>query len=416
MAADHHHYHPCFCRSSTAVVPLAPCICYSVDPACYHPPHPPPALHSIPPCFPDPQQPHLFGPCSNSPHSSQTLLHHNHHHRQTQCCPPQHFLQELHHLREAQPQPVVSSLLRRIASLESSLRRRSLNSHSLRDTAARTIQTQFRAFLVRRSKTLRHLKELASIKSALNILKSSASSCDPQALSHKANRLLLRLDSIQGSDPMIQDGKKSISRELVKFMELIDETCVENYSHPSRIVKIVKHGSSSSSTYNDSRVQMLHEMDKMESIMNKYIELRKSVEDEDEHFESPRDFVIKKSGILQTRNGGLGKRHGEVQSKVNKVVTFAEDGNARNLKPISSRESHRTVDSNGDVVDNLCRRVEDLGVALKEVEVDDEEVQGSSDGETEPNHSSIKEGNFERKKVDHCEKGSFFFSPFTREA
>ncbi|RAL46812.1 hypothetical protein DM860_005091 [Cuscuta australis] len=413
MAADHHHYHPCFCRSSTAAVPLAPCICYSVDPACYHPPHPPAGLHSIPPCFPDPQQPHLFGPCSNSPHSSQTLLHHNHH-RQTQCCPPQHFLQELHHLREAQPQPVVSSLLRRIASLESSLRRRSVSSHSLRDTAARTIQTQFRAFLVRRSKTLRHLKELASIKSALNNLKSSASSCDPQALSYKANRLLPRLDSIQGSDPMIRDGKKSISRELIKFMELIDETCVENYSHPSRIVKIVKHGSSSSS-YSDSRVQMLHEMDKMESIMNKYIELRKSVEDEDEHFESPRDLVIKKSGILQTRNGGLGKRHGEAQSKANKVVTFAEDGNVRNLKPISSRESYRTVDSNGEVVDNLCRRVEDLGVAFKEVEVDDEEAQGSSDGETEPNHSSIKEGNFERKKVDHGERGSFFFSPFTHE-
>lgn len=213
---------------------------------------------------------------------------------------------------------------------------------------------------------------------------------------------------------MIRDGKKSISRELIKFMELIDETCVEDYGHPSRIVKLVNHGSSSSSSYNDSRVQMLSEMDKMESIMNKYIQLRKSAEDEDGHFESPRDLVIKKSGILQTRNGGSGKRHSEVQSKVSKVVTFAEDGNARNLKPVSSRESYGTVDSNGDRVENLCRRVEDLGVGLKEVEVEDEEeAQGSSDGEAEPNYSSMKEGNFEKRRADHGERGSFFFSPLT---
>ncbi|CAH9092553.1 unnamed protein product [Cuscuta epithymum] len=399
MASGHH---TCTCRSSTAAAAPAPCYCYSVHPAArYHPP--PPDPHSQLPCFPDHQHhPHL---CPNSPYSSQTLLHHHRH--QNQCCPPQPFLQELHHHCQTQqqltPQPVVSSLLRRIATLESSLRRRSVSSHSLRDAAARTIQAQFRAFLVRRSRTLRQLKQLASIKSAFNVLKSSASDSNPQAVILKANRLLLKLDSIQGSDPMIRDGKKSISRELVKLIELIDGISVEKYGHPNRVLKNVKRSSSN----NRSKFHILHEMEKMESIINKYIDLRKSVEEEDDEFENPRISVIKKSGILQT-----GKRDGEFQSKANKVVTFADDGhNVRILKPSISREdSYRMVDANEELVGNLCRRVEDLGVAL--TEVDDGEAQESSDSETEHNCSSIKEdGKFEKKRVDHGGKGGFFFSP-----
>lgn len=226
---------------------------------------------------------------------------------------------------------------------------------------------------------------------------------------------------LQGGDPMIRDGKKSISRELVKLIEFIDGASVESYGLSSRTVKNVKHN-------NKSRVQVLQDMEKMESIINKYLELRKSVEEEeeDEEFESPRVSVVKKSGVLQTRKGVLAKRNGGANSKVSKIMSFAEDGYAFrfpqvNLKPISEGEADSideevSVDANEELMENLCRRVEDLGVSLKDVEVD-EEAQledvggspGSSDAETEPNYSSRKEGNFDRKLEQHG-NGSFVFA------
>lgn len=222
---------------------------------------------------------------------------------------------------------------------------------------------------------------------------------------------------------MIRDGKNSITRELVKLIELID---VESYSLSSRIVK---NGCAKSK----SRVHVLQEMERMESIINKYLELRKSVEeeeeeeDDDEEFESPRVSVVKKkSGVL--RKGGLGKRNCGVNSKVNKGVSFAEDGDIFryprvNLKPVSDREADGVdgdgevlVDGNEELIENLCRRVEDLGVSLKDVEVDEEaQVEdgggspGSSDAETEPNYRSRKEGKF-GIRLDQGDNGTFVFS------
>lgn len=219
---------------------------------------------------------------------------------------------------------------------------------------------------------------------------------------------------------MIRDGKNSITRELVKLIELID---VESYSLSSRIVK---NGSAKSK----SRVHVLQEMERMESIINKYLELRKSVEeeedDEEEEFESPRVSVVKKSGVL--RKGGLGKRNGGVNSKVNKGVSFAEDGDIFryprvNLKPVSDREADGVdgdgevlVDGNEELIENLCRRVEDLGVSLKDVEVDEEAQveddggsRGSSDAETEPNYRSRKGGKF-GIRLDQGDNGTFVFS------
>ncbi|KAG1368617.1 BAG family molecular chaperone regulator 8, chloroplastic [Cocos nucifera] len=104
---------------------------------------------------------------------------------------------------------------------------------SLRDAAARTIQARFRLFLVRRSQTLRYLKCLASIKSHAATLRSSLSdhtACrDPKALSERATGLLLQLDSIQSGDPMIREGKRSISRELGRILEFVEKVLVKEH-------------------------------------------------------------------------------------------------------------------------------------------------------------------------------------------
>uniref|UniRef100_A0A2P2JEV5 Uncharacterized protein n=1 Tax=Rhizophora mucronata TaxID=61149 RepID=A0A2P2JEV5_RHIMU len=151
------------------------------------------------------QHPPPFSPYS--PFPNQPHAHHPNHHQD-----PNFRLQNLHFPHKNathETQFVLSSLLQRISTLESSLNHLSPSSttnnhyhpsYSLRDTAARVIQTHFRAFLVRRSRTLRQLKGLASIKSRFASLKSSVSGkthFNFEVVSRKAMDLLLKLDSIQ---------------------------------------------------------------------------------------------------------------------------------------------------------------------------------------------------------------------------
>ncbi|KAJ6421577.1 hypothetical protein OIU84_028866 [Salix udensis] len=235
MASHHHCQNHVSAPTTFTTTTTAPCCCFShcsTQPH-HHPISPPqlstdPLLQSLVSLLQQQQQlqlqhhrSHLFSPCLNEPNS-----HKKNHHQQS----------KLHFQQEDDPQQthfVLSSLLQRINTLESSLHQfsacssnnHSCHSHSLRDTAARVIQTHFRAFLVHRSRTLRQLKELAFIKSGFNSLKSSISTeshFDFKVVSHKAMDLLLKLDSIQGGDPMIRDGKRSVTRDLVRFMEFVD--------------------------------------------------------------------------------------------------------------------------------------------------------------------------------------------------
>ncbi|EOA25840.1 hypothetical protein CARUB_v10019213mg [Capsella rubella] len=135
-------------------------------------------------------------------------------------------------------QVVLSCLLRKIDDLESSLSKFSSfcdqrrDRHSkLKDSAARVIQTHFRSYLVHRSISFRQLKELAMVKSSFLSLKSSVSGKPIfpfKAVSRKATDLLLQLDSIQGRiDPMIRSSKTSLTRELVRFLQYVDDCAVK---------------------------------------------------------------------------------------------------------------------------------------------------------------------------------------------
>ncbi|XP_020573165.1 uncharacterized protein LOC110019718, partial [Phalaenopsis equestris] len=118
----------------------------------------------------------------------------------------------------------------------------------LREVAARTIQARFRRFLVRRSQTLRDLKRLASIKSSAAELRSSISGesdAEPVAISQEAMDLLLKLDSIQSSDPMIRDGKRSISRELTRMLEFVDKVLVRDRRLSLRAMEVMEDAAGS---------------------------------------------------------------------------------------------------------------------------------------------------------------------------
>ncbi|CAL1390042.1 unnamed protein product [Linum trigynum] len=259
----------------------------------------------------------------------------------------------------------ISSLLQRLEALESSLHQLSSTSadkYPLRDAAARVIQSHYRAFLVHKSRTLRQLKYLASIKSAFNSLTASISgksSFNFELVSQKAMDLLLKLDSVQGGDPMVRGGKRSMSKELVRFLELVDSSRKKTILYKSAIkarpvgcgnksgARNVSTGCGDGSTNREEIVQKLrHRVGKINdglSRMCKHDEEGVDFEgfqydliDEDDILEEEEDKKVvwkpKKSGADQ---------HLRVK---NKSVSFAEDENVHTFLANDDVEEHYTDD------------------------------------------------------------------------
>ncbi|KAM0055447.1 putative IQ motif, EF-hand binding, BAG domain, BAG family molecular chaperone regulator/7/8 [Helianthus debilis subsp. tardiflorus] len=371
-------HHQCHCLPTPSPTPTTTCYCtMCCTTTYYHPPPPPPPsnplIHSI-----------SHHHHQHAPPQTHHTQHHNHYppppppqtHQKHQLFPTYYHQQNI---QETETEtPTVSSLIHRIAALESSLLRRRKHSpapsssSTLRDAAARTIQTHFRAFLVRRSVTLRHLKHLACIKSALNRLKSSVSDkthFDSRSLSRESLSLLIKLDSIQGSDPMIRDGKRAISRELIRFMEVLDEMCTESQVIAVKNVRFGKNGSKF----------VINERKFLENLKNQ-MKYFKGV-DERFNLENPR----KAGGVGQIRIGDLTKSQGKSQPKAKKNVSFDENGNVYRLFKSSRNlvSSDGSGSSNGDD-EEVVAEVEEIGVSSKETEVEEDESSEMSENEMDP--------------------------------
>ncbi|XP_077235924.1 BAG family molecular chaperone regulator 7-like [Tasmannia lanceolata] len=103
---------------------------------------------------------------------------------------------------------------------------------SLQD-AALIIQMSFRAHLVRRSKTLSGLRDLAVAKAKLKELRALYSNfsyrgriaCDAeerQRFSEKIIVLLLTVDAIEGPDHMVRAARRSMVEELEAMLDVVD--------------------------------------------------------------------------------------------------------------------------------------------------------------------------------------------------
>ncbi|KAE9620168.1 hypothetical protein Lal_00018994 [Lupinus albus] len=99
--------------------------------------------------------------------------------------------------------------------------------------AALLIQISFKAYLIRRSKVLRALRELAVAKSKLKELRAQFNNFsyrhrvardaeERQRFSEKVIILLLTVDAIEGADLMVRSAKKSIVDELEAMLDVID--------------------------------------------------------------------------------------------------------------------------------------------------------------------------------------------------
>ncbi|CAL0314726.1 unnamed protein product [Lupinus luteus] len=288
----------------------------------------------------------------------------------------------------------ISSLLHRIESLESSLNHHSSSYYPLRDTAARVIQIHFRSFLVRRSKTLRHLKELGFIKSTFNALKSSfsndATRSEIVAISQKALDLLLQLDSIEGCDPMVTDGKRSISRDLVQFLDSIERVAVKKRLFYVKAVKNAKFGEKVNKprdSSDDEKRKLLQNLRGRVEKISKLCEVYENDEDsepegihDDDGDDDGHPIVLirRRNGVSADKNVVFMQRQG-VQPTAKKSVKFAENG--RNFEVHSSNtyepdlsgdvtclDGSSSSDDQGEVLEN----VEDVLDSSQGAEVDDE--------------------------------------------
>ncbi|XP_030468172.2 BAG family molecular chaperone regulator 8, chloroplastic [Syzygium oleosum] len=343
MAHPHHHPPP----------PPTPGCCSSYcchSGAAHHPPPQPPldplveALISrlLQPPPPPPQEPH-----NPFPRTRQETSFGQPHHRH----PRQQQLR--HH-----PDPI-SSLLDRIEALESSLRSFSVSPPPppascrrrrfcpLRDAAARVIQGHFRALLVRRSRALRDLERLASIKSAAAALRSSvyaSSQLDLDRVSRKVTALLLQLDSIQGNSPVIRDSKRKISRDLGCLLEYIDSVAVKRYEISYKAKKCVKSvgGRGKVKDLRDQRDVVNNLRTRVERVreLSRALENDAGEDGELEGFHGVGDGEVDGRRVSRVP----GKRCG-----VKKAVNFAEDGNVYRIISSNSDEASSSGDDRGGI-------------------------------------------------------------------
>ncbi|XP_028763355.1 BAG family molecular chaperone regulator 7 [Neltuma alba] len=99
--------------------------------------------------------------------------------------------------------------------------------------AALLIQISFRAYLIRRSKALRALRELAVAKSKLKEIRAQFNNFayrrrlardaeERQRFSEKIIVLLLTVDAIEGADMMVRSAKRSMVDELEAMLDVVD--------------------------------------------------------------------------------------------------------------------------------------------------------------------------------------------------
>lgn len=239
--------------------------------------------------------------------------------------------------------------------------------------------------------------------------------------------LLHKLDSIQGGDPMIRDGKRSIRIDIIRFIEFIDGVSKKRSEISSIELKNARFGR----TGNKSRVlyggQKISTADFREMAGDERVlveKLRGRVEkihgfsrvseddyDEEEEgieLENPRIFINGNVSASHNREGGLVKRQGGVQPKVKKNVSFADNGNVSSGDTNSS-DGSVSIDEERELVDNLCREVEAIR-GLSNGSQDDDEAHTEDGSEINPRRNLGAEENYEISGHYEGENGNFVFS------
>ncbi|KAL6135549.1 hypothetical protein ACLB2K_067776 [Fragaria x ananassa] len=328
MASPYHHHqnHP----------PTTTTCCRTTSFSCH-------CTQSHLPSYPPPQDPLLQAIASQLLISNppDPYLHHHHHHQNPHKTHKPHHPKHPSHIQQQQ----LHSLLSRVEALEASLHHHSSNrsrysdSYSLRDYAAR-----------------------------------------------KALALLIQLDSIQCGDPIVRDGRRSISRDLVRFLEFIERIVVKRQAICLKPVKNVRSnvrpnvrnvqnvsksrglGSKCGDLGKDQRVRIGKLRERIEKIRGFARVSENEEEDvELEGFQHVSDDDEESGG--QYENGAAVKGCG-FQPKVKKSVSFAENENVFRVfsnidGTVSSEDGSDSSDDHGERVGNCSEGQYENGAVVK---------------------------------------------------
>lgn len=225
---------------------------------------------------------------------------------------------------------------------------------------------------------------------------------------------------------MIRDGKRSIIREIIQFMELIDELTVRRCEISSIALRNARYGRTGG---NKIRVMYADERVLGDKKLGGRVEKihRFSVDSDYDHddeggieIEDPRLYVNGRAGYSHNRNGGFVK----TPAKVKKSVSFPENGNVNRIstrEPVSRGDTNScdrsdSADNEIEILDNLCRGVEEIRFLPKGNEADEEvnsEDQGSphsSDDGRNPRRNLRDEDSYEVIGHYQGENEEFTFS------
>ncbi|KZV23888.1 BAG family molecular chaperone regulator 8, chloroplastic [Dorcoceras hygrometricum] len=230
--------------------------------------------------------------------------------------------------------------------------------------------------------------------------------------------LLLKLESVQGGDPMIIDGRKSIGRELNQFLDWIDAVCGErrglssNKRYRGNNVKTrVINGERKNGTLKNGGVLKGIKVTKWKGLVETIDRLAEELEGESDSGESHNSFLTKNQVTSGNRSGILLKQHGGAHPRVTKNVRFADNGKAysvsRNNGPLLEEDCPYNVedghldDAERQLEDDLCREVEVMGVSSKDAEDEDEEENHLESGGSLPSSDGEEGfGNKSNHKAD----------------
>lgn len=268
---------------------------------------------------------------------------------------------------------------------------------------------------------------LASIKSALNVLKFSLSlqkRIDFFSLSHEALDLISQLETIQSGDQMVRDSKSSIRREIGRFLELVDEICAKRNTISLKTVKQIRIARND----DKSRVSNAGRESSGAYHRNKASKQRSADSDEKKLIDNLRERVERIQHISKVlkneededsadSDDGNGVTHSKihtgkhrVKSHPEKHVWFAEDGNPTQVHDIHEDEKVPVKRVSGNAERNEK--------SVDESESDAESAEGSEFEDGDQNDSvegssQCSEGE-ERRKVNKprhvCQDGKLILS------
>lgn len=237
---------------------------------------------------------------------------------------------------------------------------------------------------------------------------------------------------------MIRDGKRSVSKDLIKFLEFVDGFVAKRHEISTKAAKNVRFVGNSIKPRNfrtnggylsgdqaevmskvRDRIEKIHGFSRVIKSEDEDVELESfhEVIDDEEEEENPR--------VYRSKNGVLVKRYVVAQPKVKKNVTFAENGNVYRFIDNGNGKSNGSISSGDGTLTDESASSDDngQGVEVKEIkdlpkETEDEKElyfengvsMQSSDGERNPRRSMKAEGRNEIDGDYKVEDGQFVFS------